>query len=112
MVGPSKRAAALSISDAARRERAIRAAEHLFHAGDRGRAREIAEDVLAEGPDGAALRLLGLIHYEQDSFPEAIEQFLQAIEHGDSVALRLDLAFALSTTGAAPQAIGTGSLSP
>jgi DNA-binding CsgD family transcriptional regulator len=100
-----ERAAALSTTADARRARAIHAAEHFFHAGDRGRAREMAEDVLAEGPDGAALRLLGLIHSEEDSFPEAIALFEQALEHGDSVALRLNLAFALATTGDAPSAL-------
>ncbi len=100
-----ERAAALSTTRARRRERATRAAEHLFHAGARGRARELAEDVPADEPDGAARRLLGLIHYEEDSFPEAIALFERALEHGDSVALRLDLGFALSTTGDAPRAL-------
>ncbi|MGH2720733.1 MAG: LuxR C-terminal-related transcriptional regulator, partial [Actinomycetota bacterium] len=59
-----------------RHRRSIQAAEYRFHAGELHRAREDLEAVLAENlaerERADALRLLGEIRYQQDSFPEGI----------------------------------------
>ena len=69
----------------AARRRRTRAAAHHFHAGDRPHARALLEQVLAEaeaGPERAeALRLLADVRYHDDSFPEAIALFEEALEH-------------------------------
>src|SRR6266540_1227870 len=69
--------------------RTVVAAEFHFHAGDRHRARTLLEEVLAGTPAGPvradALRLLGEVRYHDDSFPEAIALFEEALEHVEDV---------------------------
>jgi DNA-binding CsgD family transcriptional regulator len=64
--------------------RAIAAAEHHVHAGDRGRGREVVEAVLAGKPAPAlradALRVLGEISYNDENFFEALRLFEEALE--------------------------------
>jgi DNA-binding CsgD family transcriptional regulator len=73
--------------------RSIRAAEYRFHSGEREPARLLLEGVLREAPVGRArgdvLVLLGEIRYHENSFPEAIHHFEEALEHvGDALGLR------------------------
>lgn len=110
-----ERAARLTPSDdaQARCRRQIRAAEHFFHAGDRGHARRLLEDVLAQratGPVRAkALHLLGQIRGQEDSFVDAVRHLEEALRHADepaaSVPIRLDLAFATFSAGDLPRAM-------
>lgn len=88
--------------------RALQAAEYRFHAGELRSARELLEEVLSGAPDppiqAHALRLLGEIRYHQESFPEAIQMFGEALEHvGDDLeieaAIELRLAFSLRAIG-------------
>ncbi len=87
--------------------RAIAAAECHFHSGDRSRARELAEGVLAVPPSnlvrGRALQLLGEIRYHEDSFRDAVPLFKEALSLlGDdqrSVGVHVNLAFALWNLG-------------
>lgn len=81
--------------------RAVHAAEHYVHAGDRTRARVLLEDALdqplSEPTRLDALRLLAEIHYNEDSFGEARRRLEEALEHcrhrSVSVGLRLALSF-------------------
>ena len=83
------------------RERAVRAAEHHIHAGDRPRGRALLQDVLAsatEGPvRGDALRLLAEIHYNEASLRAAGTLLEEAVEHADDpaakVAIELNLTY-------------------
>ncbi len=82
--------------------RTIEAAEYRFHAGELRAARELLEAVLVDAPAGPvradALRLLGEIRYHQDSFPEAMRLFEQALDNvGDDprVASGVELRLAL-----------------
>jgi DNA-binding CsgD family transcriptional regulator len=104
-----ERAAALTPgldADGAHR-RLINAAEDFFKAGDRARARVLAEKVLGEVPDGVergnALRLLGEIRYSEASFPDAIRALQDALRYVNepqvTIQIRLDLAFAFCRTG-------------
>jgi tetratricopeptide (TPR) repeat protein len=67
------------------RRRSIQAAEYHFHAGELRRAREMLEAVLNEASEGLeradALRLLGEIHYHEDSYDKAIAVLSEALEH-------------------------------
>jgi DNA-binding CsgD family transcriptional regulator len=67
------------------RERAVRAAEHHIHAGDRPRARALLERVLDGEPPGArradALRLLSSVRYHEDSFADAARLLDEALTH-------------------------------
>jgi DNA-binding NarL/FixJ family response regulator len=82
--------------------RALGAAECRFHAGDRSRARSLAEgaltDAQADPIRGRALQLLGEIRYHEDSFRESVPLFEEALTlQGDdprSVELHVNLAFA------------------
>jgi DNA-binding CsgD family transcriptional regulator len=70
--------------------RCIQAAEYRFRAGEREPARMLLEGVLRENPAGRlradALVLLGEIRYHENSFPEAIRHFEEALEHvGDAL---------------------------
>jgi DNA-binding CsgD family transcriptional regulator len=93
--------------------RMLAAAEHHFHAGDLGRARALAEDVLARslgGPTrGHALRLLGEIRYHESSFAEAVPLFEEALTllAGDHhvVDLHVNLAYAYVNLGDIPAAL-------
>ena len=98
-------------------QRSIRAAEYHYHAGQPRRARELLDAVLKQAPErrvrADALRLLGEILYHEQSFPEAVRLFEQALEHstGDAAtasALELHLTFATNAagdfTGAEPHA--------
>lgn len=77
------------------RSREIKAAEDHFHAGNRARARSLAEHVLSGGPRGPArgnaLRVLGEIRYHEDSFAEAIPLFEEALVELDDNAVKIDL---------------------
>jgi DNA-binding CsgD family transcriptional regulator len=88
--------------------RSIQVAEYQFHAGQLREAREILREVLRRAPPGAdradALRLLGEIRYHEDSFPEAIRLFEQALEQAGNdltvrCAIQLSLAYGLLRTG-------------
>jgi DNA-binding CsgD family transcriptional regulator len=76
-----------SSPDVAQR-RAVAAAEHHVHAGDRGRGREVVEAVLARDPPpdlrADALRLLGEISYNDENFLDALRVFEQALEDAGS----------------------------
>jgi DNA-binding CsgD family transcriptional regulator len=82
--------------------RALRAAECHFHAGDRTRAMSLAEQVLADSPQGQvrgrALQLLGEVRYHEDSFREAVPLFEAALEvlrdDPRAAELHVNLAFA------------------
>jgi DNA-binding CsgD family transcriptional regulator len=67
------------------RRRAVSAAEHHVHAGDRPRARELLEGILADTPTGPmrgeALRLLGDIRHNEESTPEARRLYEEALDH-------------------------------
>lgn len=81
--------------------RTIRAAEYHFHAGELRRARAMLEELLTQaagGPERAdALRLLGEIHYHEDSFGEAVRVLTQALHCvGDNRELRLAIEVSLT----------------
>jgi len=87
--------------------RRIRAAEHFVHAGDRRRARTLLEGVLADGAASEArahaLRLLGQIRGQEESFADAIACFDEALacatEARARVAIQIDLAAATFNAG-------------
>ena len=84
-----------------RQRRAIKAAEYRFHAGQLRHGRELLEAVLAEEPDGliraGTLRLLGEIHYHEDSFDKAVAALQQALDHvGDNRGLQLTIELSLT----------------
>jgi DNA-binding CsgD family transcriptional regulator len=88
--------------------RTIRAADYHYHAGELRRAREMVETVLREAPLGRvranALRLLGDIRSQEESFLEANRLFEEALEHvGDDLetgaALELRLTYGLNVLG-------------
>lgn len=87
--------------------RRIRAAEHYVHAGDRARARTLLDGVLADAlapSDRAdALRLLGQIRGQEESFADAVTCFDRALacatEARARVAIRIDLAAAIFNGG-------------
>jgi DNA-binding CsgD family transcriptional regulator len=86
--------------------RLVSAAEHHIHAGDRRRARAILENTLAADPDrpnrSRALRLLGEIEYNEESFATARSVLQTALHDADDAASRalvhLDLAYAWSAS--------------
>ena len=83
-----------------RQRRTIKAAEYRFHAGQLRHGRELLEAVLAEEPEGLiraeALRLLGEIHYHEDSFDKAVAALQQALGHaGDNPGLQLTIELSL-----------------
>ncbi len=89
-------------------QRRVRAAEYRYHAGELPGARELLEAVLREAPTGPiradALRMLGEICYHEQSFPQAVELFAQALEHGAGdaslvSAIELHLAYASNAAG-------------
>lgn len=91
-----------------RRRRTVQVAEYRFHAGEVRAARDLLSAVLDEAPAGRAradaLRLLGEIRYHQDSFPEAVVLFEEALGLvGDDVRLasgiELRLALCLRALG-------------
>ena len=91
--------------------RTVRAAEYHFHAGELRRGRAMLEDLLKQAPTGVeradALRVLGEIHYHEDSFDEAIRVLTQALEYvGDDRGLRLaiELSLAFAANSGADQA--------
>lgn len=100
--------------------RTVRAAEYYLHAGELRRGRTMLEEVLKQvlaGPERAdALRLLGEIHYHEDSFDEAVLVLKQALEHagtnkGLRLAIELSLTYAMVSgtdlAGASDQAART-----
>jgi DNA-binding CsgD family transcriptional regulator len=83
-----------------RQRRTIKAAEYRFHAGQLRHSRELLEAVLAEEPESllraSALRLLGEIHYHEDSFDKAIAALEQALDGaGDDPGLQLTIELSL-----------------
>ncbi len=80
-----EQASALTPLEDRARERAVRAAEHHVHAGDRPRARALLERVLESeraGPRRAdALSLLSSVRYHEDSFAEGARLFDEALAH-------------------------------
>lgn len=91
-----------------KQRRAVQSAEYRFHAGELRPAHELLAEVLSQAPAGRtradALRLLGEICYHQESFPEAIRLFGEALKHvgNDSEVesvIELRLAFCLRATG-------------
>ena len=90
------------------RRRTVQAAEYHFHAGELRRAREMLEAVLTTVSGGLerakALRLLGEIHYHEDSVGEAIQVLREALQHAEDdrglqLAIELSLAFATNCAG-------------
>jgi len=88
--------------------RRVRAAEYHYHAGELRRARELLDAVLEQAATGRvraeALRLLGEIRYHEQSFPEAVRLFGQALQHSEGdpalgTALELHLAYATNAAG-------------
>ncbi len=88
--------------------RSVQVAEYQFHVGELRRAREAIESVLRTAPGGSAradaLRLLGEIHYHEDSFPEAIRLFEEALGQasnnpGVQCSINLNLALGFVVTG-------------
>ena len=85
--------------------RAIAAAEHQTHAGDRRRASALLEEILQRvhsGPLRAnALRLLGEIRYNDESFRESIRLLEEARQYASNPRLiaeiELDLGYAASS---------------
>ena len=89
-------------------QRRVRAAEYRYHSGDLQGARHLLEFVAGEAPEDSvradALRLLGEVCYHEESFPESVKLFAQALEHAaDDVALisaiELHLAYASVASG-------------
>src|SRR5690606_4888402 len=85
-------------------QRAIAAAQDHFKAGNLVRARELLEEAVSNLPPGPglaeALGTLGLIRFELEGVPPAIELLERAVleAHGNPrlrVSLRIDLAFLL-----------------
>ncbi|HYS31818.1 MAG TPA: AAA family ATPase [Streptosporangiaceae bacterium] len=88
--------------------RRVQAAEYHYHAGEPRRARELLDTVLSQVSSGwvraNALRLLGEILYHEQSFPEAVRLFEQALEHGSGDAslvamVELHLTYAINAAG-------------
>jgi DNA-binding CsgD family transcriptional regulator len=67
----------------ARHRRSLAAAEDYFYAGDRGRARDLLDALIAELPQGAlrvdALRLLAELRSNDDSVPAAVPLLEEAL---------------------------------
>jgi DNA-binding CsgD family transcriptional regulator len=84
--------------------RGIAAAEHHTHAGDRRRASALLEEIIQQvssGPRRAdALRLLGEVRYNDESFRESVRFLEEARQHAADTRLiaeiELDLAYAAS----------------
>jgi DNA-binding NarL/FixJ family response regulator len=89
----------------ARQERAVRAAEHHIHGGDRRRARWLLDDVLAGVTTRTlrceALRLLGEIHGNDDSFAAAGRCYEEALDLADTPAERIVIHMALAYVASA-----------
>jgi len=110
-----ERAASLTPEDrlASRRARALRAAGHFFHAGDRARARHLITPLLDGDPasdDRArAQQLLGRICVEEASVPDAVAHLREALgcatEPELRVAIELDLGFAAYSAGSVSEAV-------
>ena len=110
-----ERAASLTPADdpAGRRARALRAAEHFFHAGDRAHARALLTPLLDADPSpderARALQLLGRICGEEASLPDAVRHLRDALacaaEPELRVAIELDLGCAAYFVGDVPEAV-------
>lgn len=93
--------------------RLIGAAEHFYRAGDLQYARGLLEGLLeqvSEGaPRGRALRLLGEIRYNENSFAEAVSLLTRALDDAAApdvaVDILLGLAFAHFSVGNVAQAL-------
>ena len=110
-----ERAASLTPADdvAGRRARALRAAAHFFHAGDRARSRALLTPLLDLHPSpderARALQLLGRVCGDESSFADAIDLLGQALgcatEPELRAAIELDLAFVANAAGDLPEAL-------
>jgi DNA-binding CsgD family transcriptional regulator len=84
--------------------RAIAAAEHHTHAGDRRRAGALLEEIVPHAPPGElraeALRLLGQVRYNDESFRESVRFFEEALQNAtdprQTAEIELDLSYAAS----------------
>ena len=80
-----EQASALTPLEDRARKRAVRAAEHHIHAGDRPRSRALLERVLDSQPPGPrraeALGLLSTVRYHEDSFADAARLLDEALTH-------------------------------
>jgi DNA-binding CsgD family transcriptional regulator len=80
--------------------RAVDAAEHHIHAGDRPRARALVDEALVDIPRGAlrgkALRLMAEIRYNEESFAVVVELLEEALEQTDDPALQSTLELTLA----------------
>jgi DNA-binding CsgD family transcriptional regulator len=80
--------------------RAVRAAEHHVHAGDRPRARALLEEVVGRARRGPlrcdALRLLADVRYNENSFSEAGELLEAALAETADAALAVSIQLAVA----------------
>lgn len=80
--------------------RAVRAAEHHMHAGDRPRARALLEETIAALPSGSlrsdALRLLADVSYNEQSFFEAERLLRAALAEVEDPALAVSIELTLA----------------
>jgi DNA-binding CsgD family transcriptional regulator len=97
----------------ARHRRTLAAAEDYFYGGDRGRARDLLEGLIAELPAGAlggdALRLLAELRFYSDNLPAAMPLLEEALALAGADAHRrtrveLDLSYARLNVGDASAA--------
>ena len=93
---------------AGRQRRTVQLAEYWFHAGDLQPAHRMLTTLLADVSTGRtradALRLLGEIRWHDESYPEAIALFSEALRHaGDDAqleaAIQLRLTFSFNVLG-------------
>lgn len=100
----------------ARRRRTIGAAEHLYHAGNLERARDVLDGVLAEGPAdderSAALLILARIRAHEGGYAEAHSHLTEALSRSTApqarVEIAIDLAHAMFSMGDVSGAVNTG----
>jgi DNA-binding CsgD family transcriptional regulator len=88
--------------------RTILAAEYHFHAGEVRQSRQMLQTVLSQPVSGleraSALRLLGEIHYHEQSIEEAASAFREALPHAEGhpivqAAIELGLAYVANGAG-------------
>ena len=96
-------------------DEAVEAAERRFDAGEIDRARELLEEVVAEAPPGReraqALTRLGWVCAHAEGFHAAEEVFGAALaEHGDDIALRIEIEGGLAWCVHATQGIAAAEI--
>jgi tetratricopeptide (TPR) repeat protein len=77
--------------------RALRAAADLIHAGDRRRARALAEEILSQTVEhehmAEALRVCAEVAHNDENFDEAKRLYAEALEHADGAhAVQIEIA--------------------